>query len=367
MRSSSRMPCVDALKAIACLLIVLHHLAFYGPMSDVAYPLMPTLIDLSYQYGRMAVQAFFVIAGFLLAAKFAPHGKPLLGNPIQSIYQRYLRLAIPYLVALAFAVLCAEIARELLTHDSIPDAPDFMQLLAHVFFLQDLVGQEALSAGVWYVAIDLQLFALAALLLWCAGRIEARYPRLNFLGPIAIALLTLASLFIFNLNQEWDATALYFFGSYGLGALAYWASRRQHGVLWLALLSMVVLAALLLDFRARILVAGSVMLMLGVARQSGALEQWQMPPALTYLGRISYSVFLIHFPLCMLVNAVFSHFFPQQIFANIVGMLIALGASIAGGALLFTWVENRRWTGRKRLLIPTGFLLSGMLVAAKIS
>ena len=52
------MPVVDALKAIACLMIVLHHLSVYGPMSDVAYPLFPGLIDWLYQYGRMAVQAF---------------------------------------------------------------------------------------------------------------------------------------------------------------------------------------------------------------------------------------------------------------------------------------------------------------------
>lgn len=29
---------IDALKGIACVLIVWHHLAFYGPMSDVIYP-----------------------------------------------------------------------------------------------------------------------------------------------------------------------------------------------------------------------------------------------------------------------------------------------------------------------------------------
>jgi EAL domain-containing protein (putative c-di-GMP-specific phosphodiesterase class I) len=35
---------IDALKALACQLIVLHHLAFYGPMSDHAYRWHPTLI-----------------------------------------------------------------------------------------------------------------------------------------------------------------------------------------------------------------------------------------------------------------------------------------------------------------------------------
>ena len=361
------MPCVDALKAVACLFIVLHHLAFYGPMSDIAYSFMPTTIDLLYQYGRMAVQAFFVIAGFLLAAKFAPHGKTLVGNPLYSIYQRYLRLAIPYLVALVFAILCAALAREWLTDDSIPDVPSFAQLWSHVFFLQDLVGEEALSAGVWYVAIDLQLFALAALVLWGAGKIETHYSVPAFIGPVLIALLTMVSLFVFNLNEAWDTTALYFFGAYGLGALAYWVSRRRCGMLWLALLGMVVIVALLLDFRSRILVAGCVMLMLGLARQTGVLEQWQMPRMLTYLGRISYSVFLIHFPLCMIVNAVFFHFFPQEPFANLLGMLIALGVSIGGGALLFTWVENRPAGGKKRLLAPAGLLVGSLLVAQQIS
>lgn len=367
MRTTSRMPCVDALKAIACLFIVLHHLAFYGPMSDAAYTLVPTLIDLFYQYGRMAVQAFFVVAGFLMAAKFAPHGKALPMQPVQVIYQRYLRLAIPYLVALVCAIVCAALAREWLTHDSIPDAPTLMQLLPHVFFLQDLVGQDALSAGVWYVAIDLQLFSLAALLMWGAGRMEARYAKLRLLGPIAIALLTAASLFFFNLHEELDTTAFYFFGSYGLGALAYWATRRQDGMWWLALLATAVMAALLFDFRSRILVAGIVMLVLGIARQTGAMETMPMPRFLVYLGRISYSVFLIHFPLCMVVNAVFFHFSPEQPIANLIGMMVALAASIAGGALLFKWVESRPLTNRKRLLVPTGFLVSGMLAAQHAS
>jgi peptidoglycan/LPS O-acetylase OafA/YrhL len=137
-------------------------------------------------------------------------------------------------------------------------------------------------------------------------------------------------------------------------------------MVWLAGLSAIVIAALLLEFRGRILVAGCVMLMLGLARQHGVLERWQMPGFLTYLGRISYSIFLIHFPLCMVVNAVFFHFFPQQAYVNILGMLIAVCVSIIGGALLFKWVENRPGS-KKRLLAPTGLLVSGMLVAHQIT
>jgi len=51
----SRLPLIDALKAIASQLIVIHHLAFYGPMSDYALPLAPKLIPWLYDYARIAV------------------------------------------------------------------------------------------------------------------------------------------------------------------------------------------------------------------------------------------------------------------------------------------------------------------------
>ena len=107
----SRMPFIDALKAVCCLLIVTHHLAIYGPMSDIAYPLIPALIDWLREYGRMSLQMFFVIAGFLTAAKFAPQGLSLVTTPISLIQQRYLRLIIPYLAALTLAIGCVALAR----------------------------------------------------------------------------------------------------------------------------------------------------------------------------------------------------------------------------------------------------------------
>ena len=73
-REASRLPAVDALKALACVLIVLHHLAFYGPMADVVRPLMPATIDFLDEYARMAVQIFLVVSGFLFASKFGPFG-----------------------------------------------------------------------------------------------------------------------------------------------------------------------------------------------------------------------------------------------------------------------------------------------------
>lgn len=337
----TRMPLVDALKAIACILIVLHHLAAYGPMSEIAYPLFPGLIDGLYEYGRMAVQVFLVVAGFLFAGKHAPGGVLLVAHPIQAIKQRYFRLVVPYLAALILAIGCAAIARSWMVHDSIPGAAEPLQFLAHAFLLHDLLDQEALSAGVWYVAIDFQLFAVTVILLWLSRQIQRGYPNLKAAGLVLITGLTLASLFVFNRDTSLDETAFYFFGSFGLGILVYWASSRQQSPWLILLLVVIIAAALLVDFRSRIAIAGIVMLTLGLARQyRSVMQNLPIPNFLSTLGRISYSIFLVHFPLCLIVNATFFRLFPGQPVTNAFGMILALGVSILGGALFFRWVES---------------------------
>jgi peptidoglycan/LPS O-acetylase OafA/YrhL len=340
MQTNSRIPCIDALKAIACLFIVSHHLAFYGPMSDIARPLIPNLIDWLYQNGRLAVQVFFVTAGFLVAGKFAPDGIVSLRAPLQAIKQRFLRLAIPLWCALAIAIICAALVRSTLTHFEVPELPTIPQLLANIFLLQDLVHQEALSAGVWYVSIDFQLFTFTVLLFWACGLSAGRNPKFTFLAPLMVLLVCIFSLFVVNRHDAWDNTGLYFFGSYGGGMLAYWASKRAKALIWLALLAVMVTAAMLVEFRIRIVLAGVLMVLLGLARQYPGIGKRSFGPVLAYLGRISYSIFLIHYPLCLLVNAVFFIYFPQSAPMNVLGMLTGIGLSVAGGALFFNYVEN---------------------------
>ena len=72
---SSRLPFVDALRAFASNVIVWHHLAYYGPLSDFAYELAPVSIDFLYLYGRMIVAVFLVVGGFVTAQNINPLGE----------------------------------------------------------------------------------------------------------------------------------------------------------------------------------------------------------------------------------------------------------------------------------------------------
>lgn len=339
--AASRLTFIDALKAIASQLIVLHHLAFYGPMSDVAHDFAPALISWLSQDARIAVQVFLVIGGFLAARALAPQGKLIAGDPLGVLHNRYFKLVIPYVAALLLAIVCAAFAGLLMEHDSIPEAPGAIQFLAHVLLMQNLLGFDALSAGVWYIAIDFQLFAFLLGVLWLAHRLGARINGTRLLGVLFVALLAGASLFFFNRDSSWDDWALYFFGSYALGILTYWASTRERGAEWLGAIAAAVVVALLIDFRTRIAVALIVALALGIARRTGGLERWPRSSALAYLGQISYSVFLVNFPVALVVNALFAHFAPDNMLANALGMLIAWLACLLVGAAFHRYVECR--------------------------
>jgi peptidoglycan/LPS O-acetylase OafA/YrhL len=321
---------------------VLHHLAFYGPMSDHVRPLLPALIDWLSGSARIAVQVFLVVSGFLAAKSLSPSGHPGHSDPLGAISRRYAKLAPPFLVATLVAAVASALAATWMTHDSISAPATLNQLSAHALLLHGVLGYPSLSAGAWYVAIDFQLYAVMVLLLWLVGRVVGKR-RLPWLMPLVVALGVTFSLLYFNLDAGWDNWALYFFGSYGLGLMAWWASdqRRNPGAVasLMVMTLLPVLAALMLEFRSRIALAlavACVLFLWGRARTMATGRAWSL---VNGMGRISYSVFLIHFPVCLLVNAAFTRFVLPEPELQAFGMLVAWGASLAAGAVFHRWVE----------------------------
>ena len=313
----------------------------------------------------MAVQVFLVLGGYLAMASLAPQGLARFDSAPLQVARRYVRLAIPYAVALLVAVLVAALVRPWFAHPSVPAEPSLPQLLANALLLQDIVGEEALSAGVWYVAIDFQLFALLVLLLAGVRALPGLAPGQRvLLVRVLVVAGTAASLLVFNRHSGLDMWALYFMGAYGLGVMAFWAVGSSRPALWLGGMAVLGALALALDFRARILVA--LVSALGLA---WALRRpWSLPavPAvalLQRLGQMSYSVFLVHFPVCLLVNALVHQVWPTAVWANALGMLAAFGLSLAAGRLLYRTVERPAPTWALALRWQASLVGAGMLVA----
>ncbi|UUZ54964.1 acyltransferase [Massilia sp. H-1] len=353
--AQSQFGLINLLKAGAAQLIVLHHLALYGPMADYARPLMPALINWIEDWGRLAVQVFLVIGGFLAAKSLSPEGMPGLASPLKTVWKRYAKLAPPFIIAMLLAIVASEVARAWMTHDSISGPATLPQLAAHALLLHGVLGHESLSAGAWYVAIDFQLYALFAALLWLCKRLagEGAQP---LLMPLVVVICAAASLLYFNLDGSWDNWAPYFFGSYALGIMAWWASDPKRparsAVLLLAMTLVLAVYALDMEFRSRIALALAVALVLflfGRARLPDYAPR--LMARVNALGRISYSIFLVHFPVCLVVNAAFMRFVPKDPYWQALGVVLAWAASLAVGAAFFHLVESplgRLWRAAPR-------------------
>ena len=303
--TSRRLPHIDVLKALAAQVIVLHHLVSYGPIARAAHAALPMLAEAMHQYGRMAVQVFLVVAGYLSARGLSPRGRALQAAVPALLWRRYLRLVLPFLAALALTLAVCELI-ESTWPELVPEDVGLGQLLAHALLLHGVLGFEALTVGAWYVAIDLQLFALLVGLLWLARR-GWRHPSRLVVGPLLVAGLALASAFFFNRDATLDAWAPYFFAAYGLGAMVHWLGLWRHRRAGVLLLAVAFGAALWLDWRDRLALALCTALWLAwaearansgrpllPARWNAALASWATP---------SYALFLLHFPVLLLTNA----------------------------------------------------------------
>jgi len=339
---------IDAIKAIASQLIVWHHLVAYGPMAEAVSPHVEDLFDWLYSHARQAVQAFLVVGGYLAARSFCPVRSPgasriALSALPRLIWSRYVRLARPYLAAVALAILSAAIARALVDDPDTPASPSLWQILMHALLIHDLADVPALSAGVWYVAIDLQLYALFALSLWMSQRLAAMASiDSGYMTAAACLILTVASLLWVNRNPAFDEWAPYFFGSYGLGIMAYRASRPPSKSVWLAGMVVLLVAALWVDWRSRIAIAGATALVLATAPAFSWSPGKHLKDIAGRLGKMSYSLFLVHYPVGLFLGAVVAWLWPGNPVVNGLGMVLVWLLSLAAASVMYALLERKR-------------------------
>jgi peptidoglycan/LPS O-acetylase OafA/YrhL len=331
------LPMVDLGKAVASQLIVCHHLALYGPMSEAVETLVGSLMAWLVSHARLAVQVFLVMGGFLAARSLLPSPQtptgPVPGALWRTLGHRLRRLMPAYLMALLAAVGCALCARTLIDHPTIPEAPTPWQFAANALMLQDVLGEDALSAGIWYVAIDAQLHALLALVCVVRARWVGDAAWRGRVTAAGMVLMIAASLLVFNRDSDLDAWAPYFVGAYGLGVLAQWARTSARPALWTGLIAGLTVLALLVEWRSRVALAGCVALVLAldIGRGWRWLNGGPVQRVVVFLSSVSYAVFLIHYPVSLVVGALFHSLWPASPVLNLLGLGVAWAMSLLAG------------------------------------
>jgi peptidoglycan/LPS O-acetylase OafA/YrhL len=237
---ASRLLFLDALRALASMMILWHHFALYPPLCAQATPILGGLVHWFHEYAR-CTQVFFVVGGYLMARTMTSRTWDSLAV-WRFLARRYCRLGIPYLAAIALAIAACSFG-----HGWVPDAvigapPTVPQMIAHVFFLQELLGYEHFSAGIWFVCMNFQLGIIHVFTLWLRDaladrlKISATSPWID-VPSIAGWLLSLFALFHFHDQPGADSLAPYFYPYFFLGVITHHATinRRYEIMFWIYL------------------------------------------------------------------------------------------------------------------------------------
>lgn len=286
---------LDGMRALAAVAVALFH--FRGNLGELSEKL-PAAIDGMVRHGYLGVNVFFVLSGFVIAHSLgnSRYSLPFLGR---FVARRQVRLAPPYWATVALAAWWYGGNPSMA-----PLRTSLPTLLAHLGYMQDILGYPQLLDVFWTLCIEVQLYLVYVVLAWLAQSDSARW-RLARRDLIFVGA-TLVSLLAAWVPSAWWSTPLmpgangpahwfpYYWYMFALGVWVRWALDRRRDRAWLALfLALACLRAGGCQAAGPLLCAATAALLYLAAR-------WPWLPRVlgcrlfAYFGRISYSFYLLH-------------------------------------------------------------------------
>ena len=179
--------------------------------------------------------------------------------------------------------------------------------------MQDILGYESLTAGVWFLCIDFQMAVVYVAIVALGRTIVRGLARRGYHvtidpGLVLGGALATASIWFFNLDESWDVWAVYFFGHFFMGVMVYYGLQSPRYRRWFALYALMLATALAFSWRGHLAISLVTGLALFFAGKYGLMERWPASRAICYQGRTSYSLFLLHFPVMVVVCALWARF-----------------------------------------------------------
>lgn len=329
---------VDGLRGTAAMLVVLYHL-YLNTESLLRVHTPDWLHALIGSFGATGVNVFFVLSGFVISMSLRQ--APLSGRYVAMFaLRRSVRLDPPYWVAIVLSIALAKLSAllfsELAGRGQFPPA----QILAHLFYLQNILGYGDISAVFWTLCIELQFYLVLVLILTAAH--DAGQPRRR---PIlAVAGLTALSLVLAvgQVKLPVDGLFVRYWHMFALGVLTCWCVFGDLAWRWWWALMAVELVAVFgsapnLPHLAPLLAAAVIVLS---SRRIGA-RGWLAGPAHQFLGKLSYSLYLMHPLVGWSTISVLKKLFGDapSIALGLAYMAAGIVASIASAWILWRAVE----------------------------
>jgi len=290
-----RFAMIDGLRGIAALAVFLYHCNEGHHLTNLM-AVAPAWLGWTLHQGHLGIAIFFVLSGFVIAHSLRGHAVtfPLVGR---FLLRRSVRLDPPYWFAIALTIGMAAISvhfvqgKEALSISA-------GQLVAHVFYLQEVLGYPEIGPIFWTLCQEVQFYLIYALLL----AVTRNDPTQNLQGRTTAWGLAVAALIslLWPLGivawEPWRGSFLPLWHCFLLGAGVYWTWQYPR----MAAYYFAYVAILVLSAAVRIdevtLASALTALALWYAGTTGGIARWLNWRWLQFLGSISYSLYLTHNP-----------------------------------------------------------------------
>ncbi|MFD2467440.1 acyltransferase family protein [Amycolatopsis silviterrae] len=333
-------PDIQALRAVAVGLVVLNHL-------------WPARLS----GGYVGVDVFFVISGFLISSHLIREVASTGRIRLARFYARRVRRLLPAaFLVLAFILVAAYLLMpfprwEANAQEAVASALYWENwlLAAHSVDYSHLTDSASLSQHYWSLSVEEQFYLCWPLLLLLLFKIRARWARLAGVVVVGAASLGFSIWFTdVSKSQAYFVTPVRVW-EFALGAvLAFGGAkfvlpRIAANLASLAGFAAIAVAAVLFDGQtafpgatALLPAVGTALVILAGAREG---RQWHTPlsssPPVQWLGNVSYSLYLWHWPLILLAPFAF----PDALAAGALTWQVKLG--VVAASLLAAYASKR--------------------------
>ena len=319
---SARYVFLDAWRGIAALGVLFHHMLHNSVMERTLRKVLPEFVLVLDRVAAYRIPIFMILSGFVIA--HALRKNPLTSNSIGNfVLRRHLRLDPVYWIMIVI-VLLLQGAESLMPSLASDPMPGSKTVLLNFLYLQNITNIKPIVDVAWTLCIELQFYLVYVVLLVLSKRIsgndkESPYFERNTM-LLVFGLGCFSLVWIHFVTQK--AWFTHYWQYFALGTLCWAAVHRPHlRALFFCFLGALAVSALFSPLSplapdlpqlhgeridgntsAPAMAVGFLLsvLIYWVGVQGKLTTMWNNKP-IQYIGRISYSLYLVHLSVVLIV------------------------------------------------------------------
>ena len=339
---SQRISVLDPLRGLAALSVVWFHFSGTGNFSGA--DVLGKWLAASGKNAWAGVEIFFVISGFVLPYALSKNGYRL-RNYGTFLYKRLARLEPPYLVSIAVVLVIAAVSPLVPGFHGDAFKLDLPRLLSHLGYLSSFLHYQWYNIVYWTLAIELQFYLSIALLFPLLVN-KNTFTRMAVVsGLLLLSLVSMQDYLLFKYLP---------FFSIGIVSFQYYSDLMRSGTWCFWLMACAFFCFITMGAAATIFAVAAALAIAAAKNHAGKVKSgnrtWQF---LTWMGTLSYSLYLLHVPVGGRVINLGARFVSGPL-GHIFILMLAILASFLASWLLHRYVEvpSQRWSANIKFRDP---------------